>query len=97
MHYRELKAAWTELTAPGAPFEIEEIEVRGVKLKSFKNALPNVRALTPSSMFAGRMYVGARRAFVRVRGVADFANQRVDVVHLVSGALPRVGGVPRRG
>ena len=25
MHYKELKTAWAELTAPGAPFEIEEI------------------------------------------------------------------------
>src|SRR5690349_20210149 len=58
MHYRELKAAWTELTAPGAPFEIEEIEVRGVKLKSFKNALPNVRALWLSTaQFAEREYL----------------------------------------
>jgi len=58
MYYRELKAAWTELTAPGAPFEIEEIEVRGVKLKSFKNALPNVRALWLSTaQFAEREYL----------------------------------------
>ena len=27
MHYKELKQAWAELTAPGAPFEIKNVEV----------------------------------------------------------------------
>ena len=58
MHYKELKTAWAELTAPGAPFEIEEIPVRGTKIKSYKNALPNVRALWLSTaQFAGREYL----------------------------------------
>jgi long-chain acyl-CoA synthetase len=41
-HYRE---AWDELTAPGAGFEIETIEVRGVPIKVFKSAPPNMRVL----------------------------------------------------
>ena len=45
MHYKELKQAWAELTAPGAPFEIEEIEVRGNTIRSFKHAPPNIRAV----------------------------------------------------
>ncbi|HEX4182602.1 MAG TPA: class I adenylate-forming enzyme family protein, partial [Caulobacteraceae bacterium] len=53
MHYKELKTAWSELTAPGAPFEIEEIDVRGVRLRAFKNALPNVRALWLSTAAYG--------------------------------------------
>ena len=58
MHYRELKTAWAELTAPGAPFEIEEIKVRGSKLRSYKNALPNVRALWLSTVqFGTREYL----------------------------------------
>ena len=58
MHYKELKTAWAELTAPGAPFEIEEIEVRGTKIRSYKNALPNVRALWLSTeQFAEREYL----------------------------------------
>ena len=32
MHYTELKKAWGELTAPGAPFEIATVEVRGVPI-----------------------------------------------------------------
>ncbi len=58
MHYKELKTAWAELTAPGAPFEIETIEVRGDKIRSYKNALPNVRALWLSTVpFAEREYL----------------------------------------
>ncbi|WP_421931415.1 class I adenylate-forming enzyme family protein [Phenylobacterium sp.] len=45
MHYKELKQAWAELTAPGQPFEIEEIEVRGNTIRSFKHAPPNIRAV----------------------------------------------------
>jgi len=56
-------------------------------------ALPNVREVEPSSVFGGRMYVGARRAFLYVRGVPDFARQRVNVVHVVAGTAPRPGEV----
>ena len=56
-------------------------------------ALPNVQALAPSSVFGGRMYIGARRAFLYVRGVPDFADQRVNVVHVVSGTAPTNGAV----
>jgi len=45
MLYEELRTAWTELTAPGAPFEIVSIEVRGAPCLTYKNAPPNVRAL----------------------------------------------------
>ena len=45
MHYQQLKAAWQELTAPGAPFELATIEVRGAPMRTYKNAPPNVRAL----------------------------------------------------
>ena len=58
MYYAQLKTAWAELTAPGAPFEIEQIEVRGVPIRSFKNALPNVRALWLSTVpYAEREYL----------------------------------------
>ena len=33
------------LTAPGARFEMEEVEIRGVKLRTWKNAPPNLRAI----------------------------------------------------
>jgi long-chain acyl-CoA synthetase len=58
MYYAELNQAWADLTAPGAPFEITEIEVRGASLRSFKNAPPNVRALWLSTAaFADRDYL----------------------------------------
>ena len=42
-------------------------------------AIPNVRAVQARSVFAGRVYVGASRAYVRVLGVPDFGQQRVNV------------------
>ena len=58
MHYQELKTAWDELTAPGAPFELVVQEVRGTPLKVFKNAPPNVRAIWLSTAaFADRTYL----------------------------------------
>jgi putative ABC transport system permease protein len=56
-------------------------------------ALPNVRAVQPRSVFGGRVYVGARRAYVRVLGVPDFGEQRVNIVHVASGAAPLAGEV----
>jgi long-chain acyl-CoA synthetase len=80
MHYAELNQAWSDLTAPGAPFEIAEIEVRGARLKSFKNAPPNVRALWLSTAaFGDRDYLvyGDERltyaqAHARVASVANW-------------------------
>lgn len=53
MHYRELKQAWAELTAPGAPFEVAEIPVRGNMIRMFKNAPPSVRELWLSTAAYG--------------------------------------------
>ncbi len=53
MHYQELKQAWAELTAPGAPFEVEEIEVRGARLRAYKNTPPSVRAFWLSTAAYG--------------------------------------------
>ncbi|MFZ5718719.1 MAG: class I adenylate-forming enzyme family protein [Pseudomonadota bacterium] len=58
MHYAELDQAWAELTGPGAPFEVVEVDVRGVPTKTFKNAPPNVRALWLSTAaFGDRDYL----------------------------------------
>ena len=58
MHYQELKKAWAELIAPGSPFEITTETVRGVPLRCFKNAPPNIRAVWLSSAaFAERDYI----------------------------------------
>ncbi|HWD68222.1 MAG TPA: class I adenylate-forming enzyme family protein [Caulobacteraceae bacterium] len=45
MFYEELRKAWGELIAPGAPFEIDTIEVRGHPCRVYRNAPLNVRTL----------------------------------------------------
>ena len=58
MHYAELDKAWAELTAPGAPFEVTEVVVGGLPIKTFKNANPSVRDLWLSTAaFAERDYL----------------------------------------
>ena len=53
--------------------------------------LPNVTALEPRSLFATRVYVGARRDKALIVGVRDFAHQQADVVALDSGSAPASG------
>ena len=80
MHYSELNKAWAELTQPGAPFEIAEIEVRGATMRSFKNAPPNVRAVWLSTVaFADRDYlvyeherITYAQAHVQVASIANW-------------------------
>jgi len=55
--------------------------------------LPNVRAVEAGSEFDGQTYVGARLAYVYVRGIPAFSSQQVDVVHLTSGSSPKTGEV----
>ncbi len=84
MHYRELKSAWAELTAPGAPFEIVEVPVRGQNLRAYKNAPPTIRALwLASAAFGERDYLiyGDERityaeAHARVAAVAAWLTAR---------------------
>jgi long-chain acyl-CoA synthetase len=58
VHYKELKKAWGELTAPGAPFEIETLTVRGAPMRSYKNMPRTVRELwLASAQFADREYL----------------------------------------
>jgi long-chain acyl-CoA synthetase len=58
MHYRELDQAWAELTGPGAPFELETIQVRGVSLKAYRNAPRTIRDFwLASRAFADRDYL----------------------------------------
>jgi long-chain acyl-CoA synthetase len=58
VHYKELKKAWGELTAAGAPFEIETLTVRGAPMRAYKNAPRTVRDLwLASAQFADREYL----------------------------------------
>ncbi len=40
-----LQAVWAELTAPGAPFAMTDITVRGIPMKGFVGAPPNMRTV----------------------------------------------------
>jgi long-chain acyl-CoA synthetase len=48
-----LRAAWDELTAPGAPFATSDIEVRGVPMRVIDSAPPNLRAVWEASAAHG--------------------------------------------
>jgi long-chain acyl-CoA synthetase len=51
--YEQLREVWNELTAPGAPFEITQVDVRGVPVKAFAGAPPSLRALWLGSVAHG--------------------------------------------
>ncbi|MEC7976181.1 MAG: class I adenylate-forming enzyme family protein [Pseudomonadota bacterium] len=56
--YREYKAAWAALTAPGADFEVTTTNVRGVDIKTYANALTNLRdAWVSTAAYAEREYI----------------------------------------
>jgi long-chain acyl-CoA synthetase len=57
MHYAELRQAREELTGPGGPFEVEEAEILGQRLLTYKHAPPTVREFWLSTAaFAERTY-----------------------------------------
>ena len=41
--YEELRQIWKELTAPGAPFAVTEVEVQGIPLRAYAGAPPSLR------------------------------------------------------
>jgi acyl-CoA synthetase (AMP-forming)/AMP-acid ligase II len=43
--YAELKQAWQELTAPGQPFEVTTVDVRGVPTRAYVHAPPSLREI----------------------------------------------------
>ena len=56
--YQEYKAAWAALTAPGADFEVTTTNVRGVDIKTYTNALTNLRdAWISTAAYAEREYI----------------------------------------
>ena len=58
MYYAELKQARAELSGPGSPLEVHEIEVRGQSLLAYKNAPPTIRDFWLSTVaFADRDYL----------------------------------------
>jgi long-chain acyl-CoA synthetase len=58
MHYSELQQARDELTGPGGAFEIMLADVLGNRIRTYKNAPPNVREMWLSTaQFGDRRYL----------------------------------------
>ena len=58
MLYEELRTAWKELTAPGAPFEVVSAEVRGHPCLIYRNAPSSVRHLwLATAAYGEREYI----------------------------------------
>ena len=56
--YQEYKSAWAALTAPGADFEVTTTNVRGVDIRTYANAVPNLRdAWATTAAYADREYL----------------------------------------
>ena len=56
--YQDYRAAWTQLTAPGADFEVVTTNVRGVDIRTYANAPGSLRDLWLSTaQFADRDYL----------------------------------------
>ncbi len=77
--YQELKEAWSQLTAPGAPFEIKETEVRGVTIREYASAPPSLRDMWLMSAAHGDndylVYNDERISYTEAhRQVAQIAN-----------------------
>jgi long-chain acyl-CoA synthetase len=51
--YDQLRQVWGEFTAPGAPFEVKEVEVRGVRIKTFVTAPASLREVWLASAAHG--------------------------------------------
>lgn len=84
--YDHYKQVWTALTAEGAPFQVEEIEVRGSPMRTYKNAPPTLREVwLASAAFAEREYLvyleerwTYQQAHAEVASIANWlANQGV--------------------
>jgi acyl-CoA synthetase (AMP-forming)/AMP-acid ligase II len=49
----EYREAWNEMIAPGAPFAMKEIEVRGIPMRIFESAPPSMRSVWELASFHG--------------------------------------------
>ena len=51
--YAELREVWSQLTGPGAPFEVKEIMIRGLMTKTYASGPSNLRDVWLSSVAHG--------------------------------------------
>ncbi|HYF28410.1 MAG TPA: ABC transporter permease [Baekduia sp.] len=76
-----------DVTVSMAPVDLDRADLEALR------ALPNVAAVEPRAMFPTRVWDGKRRERAVVVGVADFARQSADVVHIADGTAPPAGSV----
>src|SRR5947209_18917161 len=79
-----------QLTAPGSPFEIEVVEIRGVPTRTWKNAAPNLRTVFERSLAHGDksfiVYEDERMTFnEHYARAASFARYLVDELGVEKG------------
>jgi long-chain acyl-CoA synthetase len=77
--YSELRQAWADLVAPGAPFEIRTVEVNGRSLRAYASAPPSLREVWLASAAHGDkdylVYGDERWTYAQAhRDVASIAN-----------------------
>jgi long-chain acyl-CoA synthetase len=81
--YDQLREVWGELTAPGAPFEVKEVEVRGVRIKTYVTAPDSLREVWLASAAHGEkdylVYEDERCTYAEAhRQVARLANWLIE-------------------
>ncbi len=81
--YQLYKETWDELTAPGAQFEVERVDVRGIPIKTYKNAPASLREVwLASAAFADNEYLvyeDERLTYAETHArVASIANWLID-------------------
>lgn len=81
--YDQLRQVWGELTAPGAPFEVKEVDVRGVRIKTYVTAPDSLREVWLASAAHGEkdylVYEDERWTYAEAhRQVARLANWLIE-------------------
>ncbi len=82
-----LEEVQAQLVAPGSAFEIEEVEIRGIRTKTWKNAIPTLRALTENMRgYADRIFlvyederVTYAQAYARIAALAHYLRAQLGV------------------
>ena len=100
-----LRAAWDEMTAPGARLRHDETRYRGIPMRVFASALPNMRALWELSAVHGDktyvVYEDERYTYAEIHAQVRALAHLLRDVHGVGARrpgragdaqLPRVGG-----
>jgi long-chain acyl-CoA synthetase len=86
---RSMAEVEAQLTAPGAPYEMEEVEIRGLRTRVWKHAIPTLRDLTERIREHGDriflVYEDERlsyaETYARIAALAHYLRERCNVRH----------------